>query len=93
LVHADCEGIVGPARGLPFWRQFVPWHEIETCEIVTRYGAFGDRTSLRPTFKNRMGKTLLRLDLALIMPRDQDRLVKNIKLRLPKSATEPPELQ
>jgi hypothetical protein len=88
VVRANSRGIDGPRRDFPFGRKFVPWSEIEACEILTYYNTFGGRTLILPIFKDRLGKKLLSLDLSLVMPSDQDRLVKYIKAKLPKSPFE-----
>ena len=92
LVRADSLGIFGHPRGLPFRRKLVPCSQIDTCEIVTCYDIFGDCAAIQPVFKDRLGRDLLNLDLHRVMPVDQDRLIKYIKARLPKSPFEPWEV-
>jgi hypothetical protein len=91
-VRANFQGIFGLPLGFHFRRKFVPWSEIETCEIVTHHNTFGDRILIQPVFKDRLGKELLNLDLRFLKSTDQDRLVKYIKAKLPKAPFEPFEL-
>lgn len=87
-VRADSQGILGLPVGFHFRRRYVPWSDIESCEIVTYYNTFGDPTRILPIFKDRLGTKVLSLDLSLVMPSDRDRLVKYIKAKLPKSPVE-----
>ncbi|SIO27771.1 hypothetical protein SAMN05444166_3422 [Singulisphaera sp. GP187] len=88
-VHADCEGIFACPTGFCFRRRFVPWSEIVICEIETRYDTFGSPLIIRPALKNQEGRVLLTLDLQCVRVEDQERLVKYIRAKLPKSKADP----
>lgn len=81
---ADAAGITGYPIGLHFRRKFVPWSSVATCEIETYFDTFGKPAIIRPTLKDRDGKTLLKLNLISTKVVDQERLVKYIKAKLPK---------
>ncbi len=84
--RADTEGIhafgLGTTRIMP---TFIPWSEVATCEITTHFDTFGEPVISRPTLFDKHGNTLLRMDLTGITRFDQERLLKYIKAKLPKS--------
>lgn len=90
--RADIEGIFGCPFGCHFRRKMVPWSEIETCELVTHHDTFGNLVLIVPVFKDASGTDVLKLDLTATPIEDQERLVKYIKARLPKSKHELAEL-
>ncbi|WP_406694431.1 hypothetical protein V5E97_25485 [Singulisphaera sp. Ch08] len=83
-VCADGEGILACPTGFCFRRRFVPWSEIATCEIETRYDTFGRPVIIRPVLKDQGGRALLTPDLQTVRFEDQERLVRYIRARLPK---------
>jgi hypothetical protein len=66
----------------------VHWSQIKACQIVTYYNRWGKPIVTLPVFKDLLGKELLSLDLLAIKMADQERLVKFIKTRLPRSPVE-----
>jgi hypothetical protein len=91
-VSGDSEGIFGKEVGFPRNKKRVLWSQIKAYEILTYYNRSGRPVLIQPVFKDILGKELLSLDLMAIKMADQERLVKYIKTRLPKSPTEPWDL-
>ena len=84
-VRADASGILGYPLGMSFRRKFVPWSDVATCEIETYYNTFGSLAIIRPILKDSSGRELLSLNLLYTQPQDQQRLVKYIQAKLPKT--------
>jgi hypothetical protein len=89
LLRADGTGMLGYHARFPVRRRFVPWCKIESCEIVCRYNMFGDCMAVRPTLRDVRGKDLLTLNLSLMEPADQDRLLGYLRSKLPNSCSVP----
>jgi hypothetical protein len=68
-----------------FRRRFVPWSDVATCEIETYYDTFGSPAIIRPILKDSAGRELMSMDLLQTELQDQQRLVKYIQARLPKT--------
>jgi hypothetical protein len=85
LLRGDSKGIFGQVVGFPRNEKRVPWSQIKACEIVTYYNRSAKPILIQPIFKDLAGKELLSLDLLPVKLPDQERLVKFIKTRLPKS--------
>ena len=81
---ADASGITGYPVGFHFRRRFVPWSDVETCEIETYHDTFGKPVIIRPILKGWNGEPLIALNLQYTKLEDQERLVKYIKAKLPK---------
>ena len=86
--RADIEGIYGAPVGPYFRNRMVHWSDIESCEIVSQFDTFGKLIRIMPVFKDTFGNTLLKLDLSGTRIEDQERLVKYIKAKLPRSKLE-----
>ncbi len=84
-VRADASGILGYPFGMHSRRKFVPWSEVATCEIETYYNTFGSIAIIRPILKDSAGRELIGLNLLYTQPDDQQRLVKYIQAKLPKT--------
>lgn len=84
-VRADAGGILGYPWGMSFRRKFVPWSDVATCEIETHYDTFGSLVITRPILKDSAGRELISLSLLNTEPQDQQRLVKYIRAKLPKT--------
>lgn len=84
-VWADADGITGHPLGFNIGHRSVSWSAVATCEIQTVFNTFGKPILIRPTLKGYDGNSLLALDLSYTKMEDQERLVKFIKARLPKS--------
>jgi hypothetical protein len=70
---------------MSFRRKFVPWSDMATCEIETHYDTFGSPAIIRPILKDSAGRELISLNLLSTEPQDQQRLVKYIQAKLPKT--------
>jgi hypothetical protein len=82
LVRVDPWGLSGPPCWPPFRRKYVPWSEVETCDIVTLCTTFG-RTNLSvPVLRDRFGRKLLCLGMFLLTPADQISLLTYIESKL-----------
>jgi hypothetical protein len=90
--RADSDGITGYPSTRAWRRKFVPWSEVMTCEIQTVHNTFGKPVFLLPILKGRNGETLMRLNMMYVKLEDQERIVKYIKAKLPKSQIDPWEL-
>jgi hypothetical protein len=88
LLSGNSEGVFGQVVGFPRNEKRVPWSQIKTCEIVTYHNRSGKPILIQPDFKDVLGKQLLSLDLLRFNMPDQERLMKFIKTRLPKSPIE-----
>jgi hypothetical protein len=86
--RANVEGIYGAPIGPYFRKRMVYWSDIESCEIASQFDTFGKLILITPEFKDTFGNTLLKLDLTGTRIEDQERLVKFIKAKLPKSKLE-----
>lgn len=86
---ADRDGITGYPTGPHLFRRFVPWSEVDACEIETFYNTFGKPVIVRPTLKDRDGRALMVMNLQYTQLEDQERLVKYIKAKLPKPKDDP----
>jgi hypothetical protein len=84
-VGCTSDGISGDAAGFPRSHISLSWSQIKTCEIVTYYTRTGKPILTLPVFKDASGMELLSLDLIGVKMADQERLVKYLKTRLPKS--------
>ncbi len=82
---ADWSGVTGYPVGFHVSRRFVPWSDVATCEIETDHDTFGKPVILRPILKGWYGEVLLTLNLRYTEMEDQERLVKYIRAKLPKS--------
>jgi hypothetical protein len=80
---ADGRGVTGYPTGVRVGRKFVPWSEVETCEIETIHDTFGTPILIRPVFKDQDGRKLMTLDLIHTRFEDQERLAAYIRTRLP----------
>jgi hypothetical protein len=88
-VRVDALGIAGyPMKG-PSRRQFIPWEDVATCEIVTTHDPMGEPVLICPVLKDAKGAQLLELNLKAIPMPDQERLVQYIRLKLPKAVIDP----
>jgi hypothetical protein len=85
IARADASGILGHPDGLHFRRKFVPWSEVALCEIHTYYDTFGSPRLLVPILRGWRGQELISLNVSGTRFRDQERLVKYIRAKLPKS--------
>ena len=83
--RADGVGMTGYTLGRRRRRRFVAWSDVATCEIETCYDTFGKPYLVELTLRGGDGRALLTPDLLYTSPVDQDRLVKFIKARLPKT--------
>ena len=88
-VRADAAGITGYPSHRALRRKFVPWSNVLTCEIETFFDSFGKPTLLRPILKGHNGETLMELSLVQTRMGDQERVVKYIRARLPKTVIDP----
>jgi hypothetical protein len=86
--RANAEGVYGASVGPSFRRRMVHWSDIESCEIVSQFDTFGKLILITPVFKDTFGGTVLKLDLSGARIEDQERLVKYIKAKLPRSMLE-----
>jgi hypothetical protein len=82
---ADRDGITGYPSGYHPYRRFVPWSAVATCEIETFYNTHGEPVLVRPILKGWNGDCLMAMYLLYTKMEDQERLVKYIKAKLPKS--------
>lgn len=87
--RADSSGILAYPMGRPLSQKFVPWSAVATCEIVTHFNTFGERTLIEPILKGSDGQTLLAVNLISIKIEDQERLVTYIRAKLPKPDEDP----
>ena len=90
--RADSEGVTGYPSPRAIRRKFVPWSDVLTCEIQTFYDTFGNPVLLRPILRGHNGETLMELNLLQTPMAEQERLVKFIKAKLPKTEVDPWEL-
>ena len=89
---ADAQGITGYPSTQSLRRKHVPWPDILTCELQTLYDPFGKPILIRPILKGHNGKPLMELNLMYIKIEDQERIVKYIRAKLPKTQIDPWEL-
>ena len=82
---ADRDGITGYPNGYHLRRRFVPWSDVAACEIETFCNTFGKPVLIRPILKGWNGESLLALNLLSTKMKDQERLVRFIKAKLPKT--------
>ena len=73
-------------------RKFVPWSDVQTCEIQTFYDPFGKPFLLRPILRGHNGEILMVLNLMQTKMNDQERIVKYVRAKLPKPQADPWEL-
>jgi hypothetical protein len=90
--RADAEGVTGYPSPRAVRRMFVPWSDVLTCEIQTIYDTFGKPVLLRPILRGHNGETLMELNLLQTPIAEQERVVKFIKARLPKTHVDPWEV-
>jgi hypothetical protein len=88
-VWSDTSGVAGFPSGFHLKQRFIPWTNVKSCEMETLYNTFGEPVVLLPVLKGFNGETLIKLDLRFLKLDDQERLVKAIMSRLPKSALDP----
>ena len=84
-VSADARGVRGYTSQWSYRRRYVPWAEIECCEIETLLDPEGKPIATRPVFKDPFGKVFMRLDLRGVNAADTARLLKVIKTLFPKT--------
>jgi len=89
IAWVDADGATGYPSHRALWRKFVPWSDIFSCEVETRYDTFGKPILLRPILKGRHGETLMKLYLIYTPMIEQERVVKYIKTKLPETELEP----
>ncbi len=88
VVRVDERGVFGFPSRFALRRALVPWSEIATCDIVTRHDTFGAPYLIVPVFRDEFGGKLISVDLQDAPMEYQERLVKDIKARLPKARIE-----
>ena len=88
VVRVDERGVFGFPSRFALRRAQVPWSEIATCDIVTRHNTFGAPCLIVPVFRDEFGGKLISVDLQDAPMEYQERLVKDIKARLPKARVE-----
>jgi hypothetical protein len=77
-------GVTGYPVGFHARRRSVPWSALATCEIETYFDTFGKPIIIRPVLTGCDDEALLTLNLLYTKMEDQERLVKDIKAKLPK---------
>ena len=84
VVRMDPGGILAyPAM----FRTYITWEKIASCDITTRYNAFGELATVVPVFKDQHGKEVLRLNLSTASPGEKDQMLKYIRNKLPKNVS------
>jgi hypothetical protein len=86
---ADSSGIWALPVGYHVRARFVPWSQVATCEIETYHDTFGKPVIARPILKGTDGKLLLTPNLRFTRFEDQERLIKYIRAKLPKTKVDP----
>lgn len=87
--RADSTGITGLPVGFHMRSRFVRWSDVATCEIETYYDTFGKPVIVRPILKGCDGESLMALNLMCTKMEDQERLLKYIRAKLPKTKDDP----
>lgn len=87
--RADAEGITGYPSHRAIRRVFVPWSDVQTCEIRTIYNTFGQPIVLIPILRGHNGETLMALNLMYTPMAEQERIAKFIRSRLPDKQVDP----
>jgi hypothetical protein len=78
-------GVFGYPARLALDRKLLPWSEVVSCDIITRYDPFGRLYRIVPVFKDALGRKLMSLHMQQVPIEHQQRLVKYIKAKLPKA--------
>ena len=87
-VRLDRYGVFGYPARLALDRKLLPWSEVASCDIITRYDPFGRLYLIVPVFKDALGRKLMSLHMEQVPVEHQQRLVKSIKAKLPKARVE-----
>jgi hypothetical protein len=89
LIRADASGLLGFTGGLGVRQKLVPWSDIASCEIITLYDPWGEATLAAPVLKDIQGRKLVARYFPNVAKPDQERLIKFIKAKLPKTVVDP----
>lgn len=76
VAHANADGITA-THG--YRKRFVPWSEIERCDVVTVHSMYGKFVSRYPVLRDAQGRSVFTTSFSYASQEDRDRLIEFIR--------------